>query len=353
VPVGQPLPFDLYVNSSSIADREHFVRIFPSGGVLTAPEVTQFEAKYKTIYVPENQRAQYMSLFAPKGNADPVLVEKTVALKATAISHLDTLFVSGAGYTTEVLQKAVEGSRDVVENFVEVLQNTDVDKLQDLIASLSFHDFYTYDHSINVAMYSILIFRDLRPNATREQIIQAGLGGLLHDIGKVKIPTRIINNSGKLSDADMKAIQKHPELGREMISQPGVKLPESVDHDLLCKVVHQHHENFDGTGYPGKIAGSSIHELARITAVADMFDAITTKRSYHDPLPADLALGLMQKSAGMKLDPKIFKLFAKNSKEYQPSKTANVELPRGFDPCQPQGKLPLAAVAAIKAAVKR
>ena len=99
-------------------------------------------------------------------------------IKDSAIHYLDKLFDTDKEFTTEILSETLQGCKTTVESMVDVIKDYDVSKLQSLIASLSFHDFYTYDHSINVSMYCIFtLFTALKPNAPKEEIVLAGLGG--------------------------------------------------------------------------------------------------------------------------------------------------------------------------------
>ncbi len=330
------MPYDLFINSSILIGTPRFIRIFPTGGVLNEADLGHFVAKYHRLYVAEAQRSAYLRSMCALGSAS--VTEKAAALRDSAIHHLDSVFHSPS--SSEGFRQAIAGCRDVVDNLVDVLHDHDIDRLQELIASLSFHDFYTYDHSIDVAMYSILLFRTIHPGSSREKVVQAGMAGLLHDIGKIRVPTRILNFPGELSREDMDEIRKHPTVGRELLLDPALNLPASLDVELVARAVYQHHENFDGTGYPDKIAGNSIHEVSRIVSVVDFFDAVTTKRSYHDPLGVDEALALMLRSGGKKLDPRVFQSFADQCRHFRRGLNANGELPDSFDPCQPHSVLP-------------
>jgi len=166
------------------------------------------------------------------------------------------------------------------------------------------------------------------------------MGGLLHDLGKINIPTHIINNPGKLSDDDFAIIKTHPEVGKNLVATQ-VKTLAGLDIEIIKRVISEHHENYNGTGYPGNKSGKDIHVFARITAMADFFDAITTKRSYHKVLSTDEALALMEKSVGKKLDPDIFEVLTKNVKKMVlKGQMRGTELPDDFDPCQPHSELP-------------
>jgi HD-GYP domain-containing protein (c-di-GMP phosphodiesterase class II) len=335
------IPYDLYINSSSIKGKEKFIRVFPMNGTLLPEDVTTFKMKYHQLYILETQRDNYLkSLISCQGVTQK---EKTEVIKDSAIVYLNKIFDDSKEFTTELLGEAISGCRDSVESMVDVINDYDVKQVQHLIGSLSFHDFYTYDHSINVSMYCISIFKALKPNATREEVTMAGLGGLLHDLGKIKIPTYIINCAGKLTDEEFDEIKKHPEYGKDLLDESeGTYEMPGVDFNIIKRVVYEHHENYNGTGYPNKLASTDIHLLARITAIADFFDAITTKRSYHEVMTISEAIQLMEKTVGKKIDPKIFEIFKKNVTVFSGHvNKLNKVLPDDFDPCSPYDELPL------------
>jgi len=335
----QPMTYDLYVNSSSSEVREKFVRIFPVGQILSEEDLKVFRKKYHQLYVSEIQRDQYLRSLIYCTNVPDV--EKGEIIKNSAIIYLDKLFDKDKEFTTEILSETIQECKTAVESMVEVIKDYDVTQVQNLIASLSFHDFYTYDHSINVSMYCITLFKAIKPEASKEEIVLAGLGGMLHDIGKIKITTDIINKPDKLSDEEFNVIKSHPKYGFDLLSENPEHINcQEVDLNILKRIVYEHHENFNGTGYPNKIAGENIHLLARITAIADFFDAITTKRSYHEVLSTEDALQVMDKSVGKKIDPYLFEAFTRNVKQLIVNGKINKELPEDFDPCQPQNVLP-------------
>lgn len=332
------IPYDLYVNSSASEERERFVRIYPKNDPLTMEDLRLFKKKYFQLYVHELQRDDYLkSLIQLKNVGD---VQKSDVIKSSAIHYLDKIFSEEKEFTTELLSETINECKVAVESMVDVIKDYDVSKVQSLIASLSFHDFYTYDHSINVSMYCISLYTAAKPNATKEEIVMAGLGGLLHDIGKIKISTDIINKPEKLSDEEFNIIKAHPTFGLELLTENPCPDCKGVDFNIIKRVVHEHHENYNGTGYPAKLAGADIHLLARVTAIADFFDAITTKRTYHEVLSTEDAIAVMAKSVGKKIDPQLFEIFTKSVKQLVLSGKLNKELPEDFDPCQPQNVLP-------------
>jgi HD-GYP domain-containing protein (c-di-GMP phosphodiesterase class II) len=228
---------------------------------------------------------------------------------------------------------------------VDVLDHHNIDSLRGLIGNLSFHDFYTYDHSINVSMYCITIYKAVNPKATKKELIHAGLGGLLHDLGKIKIPTHILNNPGGLSDDDYQEIKKHPDFGLELLLGGHCEVDKDIDLKIVARVVHEHHENFDGTGYPAKLKGKEdIHLLARVCTIADFFDAITTKRSYNEVLSITDAMNTMRKFRATKLDPDIFDIFDNHVRYVRADFARDLRLSDKFDPTLPYATLPLEEV---------
>lgn len=336
--VGEKLPYDLYVNSSTREKREKFVRIFPIDGILEKQDIVEFKKKYLQLYVAEEQRSAYLRSLSKVDVEDS---EKVTVIKGSTIEYLEKVFDTEKEFTTEVLEEVVQDCRTSVESMIDVIQDYNVNQVQELIAELSFHDFYTYDHSINVSMYCISILKAMKPTAKREELITAGMGGLLHDLGKIKVPTAIINSPKKLTVEEFEIIKKHPEYGDELFGDgPCDCGMDDIDFTIIRRVIMEHHENYNGTGYPNKIEGEDIHVYARICAIADFFDAITTKRSYHEVLNIQDALEVMNKSIGRKIDPKIFSIFTKNVNVVLQGRT-NQELEDNFDPCQPHEALPL------------
>lgn len=338
IQVGMPILYDLYVNSSSLKEKEKFVRIFPTGGTLSKVDLEEYHRKYVQLYVPEDQRRTYLKSLV-KTDADDVT--KTTMIKSSALEYLNNIFDKDK-FSTEYLSQSIEGCKEVVGAMVDVLDNHNIDSLRNLIGNLSFHDFYTYDHSINVSMYCITIYKAVNPKATRKELIHAGLGGLLHDLGKVKIPTHILNNSGGLTDEEFKIIKQHPDFGIDLLLNGHCNVSDEIDLKIIGRVIHEHHENIDGKGYPNKLKGKEqIHLLARVCAIADFFDAITTKRSYNEVLSIPEAMNTMRKFRNTKLDPDIFDIFDQHVRYVRAEATRDLKLLDSFDPTMPYAKLPL------------
>ncbi|MDR7336029.1 putative nucleotidyltransferase with HDIG domain [Kinneretia asaccharophila] len=171
------------------------------------------------------------------------------------------------------------------------------------LARLKTKDDYTYLHSVAVCGLMVSLARQL--GLPDEQVREAGLAGLLHDVGKMQMPLTVLNKPGALTDAEFDVMRSHPERGFELLRE-GAKVP-----DAALDVCLHHHEKMDGTGYPHKLAGEQISLMARMGAVCDVYDAITSTRPYKtawDPA------GSLQRMAQWKgqFDPAIFQAFVKS-----------------------------------------
>jgi putative two-component system response regulator len=128
--------------------------------------------------------------------------------------------------------------------------------------------------------------------------------GRVHDIGKITVDDAVLRKPGKLTEQEFAEIAKHPEAGHKILRE------HPLMRDVLPGVL-EHHEKWDGTGYPHKKAGDQISLIGRIIAIADVFDAITSKRPYRDGFPLEKAMAIIQQDAGTHFDPALAKAFAK------------------------------------------
>lgn len=335
----QVLEYDLYVNSSSISSKQKFVKVFAKNNELSNEDLEEFKNKYPRLYVSEEHRSKYMKSLAKSQNIKDE--EATNFIKDSALKYLHGIFDNDKEFSTELLSQTIEGCRDAVESMIDVLDDYNIESLRGLIGNLSEHDFYTYDHSINVSMYCIIVLRAYNPKASRNELMHAGLGGLLHDLGKIKISTNILNKPSGLTDEEYEEIKKHPTFGVELLSSGEVHCAEDIDLKVIARIINEHHENWDGKGYPSQLAAEQIHLFARVCCVADFFDAITTKRSYSDVLTISRALEVMEKTVGKKLDPKIFKLFSKHVSVSKVESAKQLRMNENFDPSIPYAKFPI------------
>lgn len=163
-----------------------------------------------------------------------------------------------------------------------------------LAETIDAKDSYTNGHSVRVAQYSVQIAE--RAGKSKEDQERIHYMGLLHDIGKIGIPDSIITKNSGLSDKEYVVARKHPEIGAEILA----KITEMPDIGIGAR---WHHERYDGTGYPDGLKENEIPEEARIIAVADAYDAMASRRSYHDVLPQKEVYEEIKKGKGTQFDP--------------------------------------------------
>lgn len=163
-----------------------------------------------------------------------------------------------------------------------------------LIVATESKDTYTAGHNFRVTMFALRLAEEMgvRP----EQMRALAQGAIVHDVGKINIPDAILNKPGRLTDAERAVIEQHPGKGYEMCRNLGFMSDE-------LGVIRSHHEKWDGTGYPDRLAGERIPLLARITAVADVYDALTSNRAYRRAWSHEEAIRLLSEQRGSHFDP--------------------------------------------------
>lgn len=170
---------------------------------------------------------------------------------------------------------------------VRTLENTYLSVVRDWGRSIESADSYTFGHCERVARFGVLVASALGADEMATRTVQ--LGAYLHDLGKVRVPHEILSKPGRLTDEEFAVIKRHPEWGEELLVE--VEFPWD-----LKPVIRWHHEKLDGTGYPDHLAGDRIPLSAQIICVVDVWDALTTTRSYRAAMDLDRALGIMEES---------------------------------------------------------
>ncbi|MFI5683956.1 HD-GYP domain-containing protein [Streptomyces sp. NPDC051636] len=165
-----------------------------------------------------------------------------------------------------------------------------------LVQAVDIKDGYTRGHSERVGQASVMIARELGMDDERVEVLR--FAGILHDVGKLGVPTRLLRKDGPLTPEERRIIELHPEYGHEMVR--GI----SFLGEARAAILH-HHERLDGSGYPYGLVGGQIPECARVVAVADAFDAMTSTRSYRRARPVPAALEELQRCAGTQFDPRM------------------------------------------------
>ncbi len=219
----------------------------------------------------------------------PFHLEEVRARVAQALEKR-RLVVENRGYQESLQEKVAVQARRLEELFLASVQS--------LAEALEVKDPYTRGHSIRVSHYSVMIATELSLGG--EELRQIELGGHVHDIGKIGVRSEVLNKPGKLTDAEYEHIMTHPVVGWRILA------PLLGETPLALNIVRSHHERYDGRGIPDRLAGEGIPFEARIAAVADSFDAMTSDRPYRpDGMSIEAALAELVRCSGSQFDPTI------------------------------------------------
>lgn len=253
---------------------------------------TLLESGIETVYVPRDQAEDYQNHLQDNvasiiANDELPLNDRLQFLGDTGRSMLREVFQTGQldETITKVGELSTYMTSLISENEVVVTELFDVLR----------HDYHTYTHVYNVASYSLLLAKGLGVSDEKE-LRDISMGGLLHDLGKLRIPLHILNKKQRLSDAERAIIQRHPTDGFIELAAR-----EDITESLLM-MVYQHHEKLDGSGYPVGVEGDEIHFYAKVCSVVDIFEALTSNRPYRNPASKKEALEILEGLTPNKLD---------------------------------------------------
>ena len=208
--------------------------------------------------------------------------------KSDKFDQLLLLIESGIKSIAQMNQ--IKSINEELSDTYEKLEQAYLESIQTLRYTVEAKDTYTRGHSDRVSEYSVLIGKYL------------GLPEADLDTLKIGVPDAILQKNGKLDDDEYSQIKQHPNIGVHILSHAKI-------FQNILPIVEHHHEKYDGTGYPSRLAGEDIPYLARIAAVADSFDAMTSKRAYRDSLPIDVVIAEFEKFRGTQFDPNIDDVF--------------------------------------------
>ena len=238
---------------------------------------------------------------APRGRA-PASFQNELKVAASICNESKRAVVSM--FNEARLGKAVDSAN--AQSLVEEISDSVTRNPGALIslARLKTADDYTYMHSVAVCAMMVALAKQI--GLSEEHTRSAGMAGLLHDLGKAAIPLAVLNKPGKLTDAEFVVIQSHPVEGYNMLKEGG-----SVEDSVMDACLH-HHEKMDGTGYPDKLKGEEISLIARMTAICDVYDAITSDRPYKRGWDPSESLRRMAEWTKGHFDPRLFQAFVKS-----------------------------------------
>ena len=195
-------------------------------------------------------------------------------------------------YTFRRMRKSVEREQESNQKVEQMNENI----VRALARTIDAKDRYTNGHSQRVAEYSREIAKRMNKSVEEQKTIY--YAGLLHDVGKIRVPEEVINKAGKLTDEEFEQIKIHPVTGFHI-------LKEIYEDQLIASGAKFHHERYDGRGYPNGLLGENIPEIARIIGVADSYDAMASNRSYRKALPQEVVRSEIEKGRGTQFDPEI------------------------------------------------
>ncbi|WP_051569163.1 HD-GYP domain-containing protein [Alkaliphilus transvaalensis] len=196
----------------------------------------------------------------------------------------------------------IEKLRELIRNLLENLSNNKGTMVY--LTDIRNIDSYTFGHSINVCIFALMMGKILDFNS--EDLIDLGIGALLHDVGKIVISKEILNKPGRLEQHEFDEIKNHSLLGYKLISEI-----EGIS-EASCLVVKQHHERYNGTGYPDGLRGENIHLFSRIVAICDVYDALTSNRVYKKKISPHFAVEYLISMGNHEFDFELVKCFIKH-----------------------------------------
>lgn len=241
--------------------------------------------------VKESDRAAYKSYVHEQMQSTELNVfHKATVLRESSMTLMEEL------YEHPDVSQALENSKPIINEFIDFIE-AEPEAMSTLI-SLSGHDFYTYNHSLDVAIYSLGLAEALTFN--RVDLEELGQAALFHDIGKRQVNLSILTKTGPLNPEEWAQMQKHPQFGLIILKEQKVS-------DAVKAACFEHHESYAGNGYPQQIAGEEIHPFGRIVAITDTYDAMTTQRSYNVPMKPMEAVTMMKEKLASRYDPDMLK----------------------------------------------
>lgn len=291
------LNFDLYIRSGK---NKEYVLYRSKDLAITAEDIERLsERGVEVLYAKGEDKVQYQKYL--ETNLKDILSDKNIPPEKKS----EILYTVTTQAVKEMLEdpraeNLIPRSRHLVEASIYYFLHENK-TLECMIKVLSF-DYYTHTHSVNVSMFAVFLAKEV--GFTDTELLRFGMGALLHDIGKCRVDPTIVNFPGRLSPEQFEQMKKHPIYGYEILTQE-----QNIDDEIILDVVRHHHEKLNGKGYPDGLKGDELSIYARVSAIADIFDALTTRRSYKNAFPTFDALKLMKEQMIEELDQDIFRKF--------------------------------------------
>lgn len=283
----EEVPFDVFVRI-----QEKQILYVRAGDRFTQEQIAKFANKAPdSLFIKESDRAIFKTYVHNQLNSGSLnAMEKAIILRESSLTLVEELFESPD------IDRALRETSSLISEFVN-LMGAEPDAMAHLIG-LSSHDFYTYTHSLDVGVYSLGLAKVAGFAPADLQVM--GEGALFHDIGKRNVSVDIICKQGPLDEVEWEQMRKHPEFGLQILTEHGA-------NDALIACCFEHHESVAGNGYPQALSAKEIHPMAKIIALTDTFDALTTQRSYNKPMRPTAALEFMKTKLAGRYDEDLLK----------------------------------------------
>lgn len=208
---------------------------------------------------------------------------------------------AGGGSEVQLIEETFRGLVATLEESQRARERSYVEAVGAVVTAADARDHETTGHSFRVALYAVALAKAMGLHG--EQIKAIEWGALLHDVGKMVVPDEILRKMGPLTDQEWHIMKQHPTWGFDMLAEVSFLQPAALE------IIYSHHERWDGQGYPRGIAGTAVPLSARIFAVVDTYDAITSDRPYRRARPHQVAVNELQRVAGQQLDPAVVEVF--------------------------------------------
>jgi putative nucleotidyltransferase with HDIG domain len=301
------VPIDLeYIQLDTVCDQEIYLHVHDRyvlyrGANLpfTFQEKIRLEAtKTRFVYIACSNE-QELRRFYEKNLGNIIENDKIPTEKKCDVLYRCALGIAQDIFERPDQQETMQRSKGVVDNTIKLLFR-DSNAFSHMI-SLSGHDYYTYTHSVNVLTFTITLLSNL---GFKDQkfLKEAGMGALLHDVGKTKVPIEILNKPSKLTEEEWQIMKSHPVFGAEIVEK--AKMPErGVD------VIVQHHERVNGKGYPHGLYGEAIPMASQVVSLVDAYDAMTSDRVYQKAKSSFEAMRIITQEMKEHYNPKMVETF--------------------------------------------
>lgn len=289
--------FDLFIYLN-----KHFIKYFKSSTILSPFHVEKIK-KHKDFFVNSKDMLNikaYLSLSS-------FTTREQEELESGILKNSTHVIINEMFTNQPITEDDINNSRIIVSSIVDKI-TSDPKSLISILKLLQ-HDYYTYNHSLDVSAYTITFSNQLFLDGTikdKKLVHIFGHGGLLHDVGKRKVPISIINKPGPLDAKEWTIMKNHTIYGYEILKQLNISEKELLEASLF------HHEQMDGSGYPMSLPDDKIPFVAKIITICDVFDALTTKRPYAGVMDPEEALRLMKHEMKGKFNQTLIQVFEKS-----------------------------------------